>query len=200
MVRLEGVSFTVGKKVLVKETTASFTPNHFHVIMGANGAGKSTLLKLMSGYLKPFTGHVYLQQKDIHQYSQLELATKRAVLSQHYDITFPITVRDVVLMGRYPYYKSVATEKDRQLCDEAMHTMRINNLAEREYTTLSGGEAQKTQMSRVLAQIGETNSNLQKVLFLDEPVSHLEVAILSRKDDLTPAARAFLQVAKDHAQ
>ncbi|HVG40015.1 MAG TPA: hypothetical protein VM888_00290, partial [Chitinophagaceae bacterium] len=104
-----------------------------------------------------------------------KLAQIRAVLSQHYYITFPITVNDIVLMGRYPYYGQSPAVKDRKICLDAMQKMQVLELAERDYNSLSGGEAQKVQMSRVLAQIGEVTGGIEKILFLDEPVSHLDL-------------------------
>jgi len=143
--------------------------------MGANGAGKSTLLKLLAGDQKPSSGKINLFGRDLNLYSKKELATKRAVLSQHYNISFPILVNDIVLMGRYPYFSNNPSVNDLSICKKAMQLMDVIDLSDRDYNTLSGGEAQKTQMSRVLSQIWETKDGEQKLLFLDEPVSHLDV-------------------------
>ena len=175
MLRAEGLSFKVGPKYLLHETSAEFEEGRFHVIMGANGAGKSTLLKLLAGDLKPSSGKVLLEGKALDLYSKKTLATKRAVLSQHYHISFPITVNDIVLMGRYPFFLTHPAAKDIAICEEAMQLMNVAQMKERDYGTLSGGEAQKVQMSRVLAQIWEAREGERRVLFLDEPVSHLDV-------------------------
>jgi iron complex transport system ATP-binding protein len=175
MVRAEGISFSIGKKQLLKPTTLSFEEGKFHVIMGANGAGKSTLLKILSGDQEPTEGRVYVEEKLLSSYSKKELALKRAVLSQHYHLAFPITVNEIVLMGRYPFFNVNPSAKDRIICGKAMALMEVEDFAERDYTTLSGGEAQKVQMSRVLSQIWNEGGEERKVLFLDEPVSHLDV-------------------------
>ena len=175
MVKLHEVSYTVTGKTLLHPTTVDFAPDRFHVIMGANGAGKSTLLKLMSGYLTPSSGHMALDRKELMHYTKQELAVKRAVLSQHYHIAFPISVAEVVLMGRYPYFTNKPSAIDRDICAHAVQLMQLADLKDREYTTLSGGEAQKVQMSRVLAQIWPTAEGTKKILFLDEPVSSLDV-------------------------
>ena len=143
--------------------------------MGANGAGKSTLLKLLSGELKPSSGEVFLNNNDLRTYSKNELAKRRAVLSQHYHLAFPISVEEIVLMGRYPYFGTNPSEKDKVICNEAAKLMAVENLLDRDYTTLSGGEAQKVQMSRVLSQIWSDDAAEGRLLFLDEPVSHLDV-------------------------
>jgi iron complex transport system ATP-binding protein len=175
MLSAKNISFRVGQKFLLQETSLLFEQGRFHVIMGANGAGKSTLLKLLAGDLKPSEGTIFLNEKNLDTYSKRELATQRAVLSQHYHISFPITVNDIVLMGRYPSFSAQASAKDMRICREAMRLMNVHEMADRDYTTLSGGEAQKVQMSRVLAQIWEAEQGDKKVLFLDEPVSHLDI-------------------------
>lgn len=175
MIRAEGVSFAVGKAVLLKETSVSFEAGKFHVIMGANGAGKSTLLKLLAGDLKPSSGRILLDEKALNVFSKKTLASKRAVLSQHYHLAFPITVEELVLMGRYPYFATQPSAKDKAICAEAVRLMDVTAFGERDYTTLSGGEAQKVQMSRVLSQIWNEEGEEKRLLFLDEPVSHLDV-------------------------
>ena len=175
MVKAENVFFKVGKKVLLQPTTLSFEPGKFHVIMGANGAGKSTLLKILAGDQAPSSGHVSIGQKELWQYSKKDLALIRAVLSQHYLLQFPISVYDVVMMGRYPHYKNIPSSIDTAISQKAMALMDVEQFRDRDYTTLSGGEAQKVQMSRVLAQIWQQGKGEAKLLFLDEPVSHLDV-------------------------
>ncbi|MGN6165801.1 MAG: heme ABC transporter ATP-binding protein [Flavisolibacter sp.] len=175
MLRAANISFKAGNKILLHDTSIHFAPGRFHVVMGANGAGKSTLLKLLAGDQKPSSGKIYFGHKELDQYSKKELATRRAVLSQHYNITFPITANEIVLMGRYPYFTASPTRKDVLIQQEVMQLMQVADFAERDYNTLSGGEAQKVQMSRVLAQIWNDEKGEEKILFLDEPVSHLDV-------------------------
>ena len=175
MLRAANISFKAGNKILLHDTSIAFAPGKFHVVMGANGAGKSTLLKLLAGDQKPSSGKIYFDNKELEEYSKKELATRRAVLSQHYNITFPITANEIVLMGRYPYFAAAPAHKDLLIRQEAMQLMQVGDFAERDYNTLSGGEAQKVQMSRVLAQIWEAREGEEKLLFLDEPVSHLDV-------------------------
>src|SRR4051812_4354019 len=99
MLSANGISYKAGQQFLLEPTSLQFEEGLFHVIMGANGAGKSTLLKLLAGDQPSFSGTIGLEGKELEQYSKIELAKKRAVLSQHYQITFPINVEDMVLMG-----------------------------------------------------------------------------------------------------
>lgn len=175
MLKAENISFKVGDKILLHETSVAFEENRFHVIMGPNGAGKSTLLKLLAGSEKPSGGKIFFHEKEINQFSRKELATVRAVLSQHYNITFPISSNDMVMMGRYPYFTTVPSKEDKEICKKATAVMQAEELMNRDYNTLSGGETQKIQMSRILAQIWNSENNQNKILFLDEPVSHLDM-------------------------
>lgn len=175
MLRAENISFKVGDKILLQETSVAFEENRFHVIMGPNGAGKSTLLKLLAGSEHPAGGNIFFHQKEIKQLSRKELAASRAVLSQHYNITFPITTNDMVMMGRYPYFKTIPSKEDKEICKKAIGIMQADDLLNRDYNTLSGGETQKIQMSRILAQIWDSENGGNKILFLDEPVSHLDM-------------------------
>jgi iron complex transport system ATP-binding protein len=175
MIDVQQVSFAIGRSFLVKDVSLSVVPGQFVVIMGANGAGKSTLLKMMAGSLHPTEGEILFKGRKIAKYKTEALATERAVLSQHYHISFPLTAREIVMMGRYPYFTNQPHAVDEAIVNEQMQKMQVDHLAARDYNTLSGGEAQKVQMARVLAQIGDTSETQQKLLLLDEPVSHLDI-------------------------
>lgn len=174
MIDIKNCSYQIQNKFLLKEINCSILTNEFVVIMGANGAGKSTLLKLIAGVLTANSGEVLIDNQLIKKYTANQLALKRAVLSQHYEIAFPLTVKEIILMGRYPYFSNNPSKSDLAIVDQVISELGITNLKERTYQTLSGGEAQKVQMCRVLAQIkGEEQKN--KFLLLDEPVSHLDI-------------------------
>ncbi|MCZ2460810.1 MAG: ABC transporter ATP-binding protein [Chitinophagales bacterium] len=187
MLSAENIFFKVDSKTLLQETSVSFEEKRFHVIMGPNGAGKSTILKILAGSQKPSGGKIFFHNKELSQYSQNEIARMRAVLSQQYNITFPIATSDMVMMGRYPYFKTVPSKTDKEICKKATAVMQAEDLMERDYNTLSGGEMQKIHMSRILAQIWDTGENENRFLFLDEPVSHLDLKYQHQ----------LLQVAKD---
>ncbi|MDB5252987.1 MAG: heme transporter ATP-binding protein [Flaviaesturariibacter sp.] len=174
MLRAEGISFRAGPTELVSPVTIGFDTGLFHVVMGANGAGKSTLLRMLAGDLRPTAGTVWLDDRKLEDYSRRDLAKRRAVLSQQYHIAFPLAVSDLVSMGRYPYAGTAPATEESLVCGQALEAMQMQAFADRDYNTLSGGEAQKVQMCRVLAQI-DPRAPQGKVLFLDEPVSHLDI-------------------------
>jgi iron complex transport system ATP-binding protein len=201
MLRVEGINFRVPGRTLLHETTLQFEPGRFHVIMGANGAGKSTLLKLLAGELQSVSGKIWLDDADLSRFTKKELALKRAVLSQHYHLSFPISVPELVMMGRYPHFAVRPSTIDHSICREAMQLMQVDELADRDYNTLSGGEAQKAQMGRVLAQIWNATEGASKLLFLDEPVSHLDIRfqhqLLQTARDLTRKHTTVIAILHD---
>src|SRR5689334_14591826 len=163
MVKAESISYRIKNKVLLHPTSLEFGDGKFHVIMGANGAGKTTLLKLLAGAEKPEKGDVKLVNKSLDSFTPKELARTRAVLSQHYQVTFPINVMDIVMMGRFPYFNNNPRPVDLSICEQLLERTSITDLVDRDYNTLSGGEAQKVQMCRVLAQIWEANESDNKI-------------------------------------
>lgn len=175
MIEVKNVSFATGGAILVSDVSLEVSAGEFVVIMGPNGAGKSTLLKMIAGGLSPTNGEIFFNNKRLTDLPKSELARERAVLSQHYHIGFPMTAGEIVMMGRYPYFENTPGAADKKIVTDCLHKMDVLHLQNRNYQTLSGGEAQKVQMSRVLAQIGNPADNPGKMLLLDEPVSHLDI-------------------------
>src|SRR5262249_3474338 len=104
-----------------------------------------------------------------------EYATYRAVLSQQIEISFPLSVDEVVLMGRYPHFTIQPSKKDLSICDEVIEMLNVAALRNRNFLTLSGGEKQRVQFARVLAQIWERPASGCRILLLDEPISSLDL-------------------------
>ncbi|MGE5106375.1 MAG: heme ABC transporter ATP-binding protein [Sphingobacteriales bacterium] len=174
MLKTENIYYRVGNKKILQGITTSFESELFHVIVGPNGCGKSTFLKVFSGELKPQEGTVSYDGENVFHISKSSLAKRRAVMSQHQELQFPLIVAEVVIMGRYPHFDFRPDKIDEDICAEAMKIADISHLADRDYLTLSGGEKQRVHFARVLAQIWNNGSS-NKFLFLDEAVSHLDL-------------------------
>ncbi|TGE24968.1 heme ABC transporter ATP-binding protein [Hymenobacter aquaticus] len=188
MLRADNVSFQVAGKTLLRNASVECRPGEFTVLMGPNGAGKTTLLRLLAGLYQPSAGQVLYHDSALSTYSAAELARVRAVLSQEIQLAFPLSVADVVLMGRYPHFQRSPARHDQQITQLALAELGMSDFADRDYSTLSGGEAQKVQMARVLAQIWEEPAQGTRVLLLDEPVSSLD---LRYQHQLLQLARRF---------
>ncbi|MDQ6736914.1 MAG: ATP-binding cassette domain-containing protein [Gemmatimonadota bacterium] len=176
MVEVANASHVAGGKRILDDVTARFRDGAFNVILGPNGAGKSSLLKVATGILRPTSGHVMYDGDLIGSIAPVLLARRRAVLSQHIELVFPLSARDVVLMGRYPHYGQTPSREDIDIVDHALDLVGMQDRALQPYPTLSGGERQKVQLARVLAQIwNRTGESGRKYLFLDEPTASLDI-------------------------
>jgi iron complex transport system ATP-binding protein len=190
MIEAQHVHYDAGGVHILKDVSAAFRQHKFNVILGPNGAGKSTLLKICAGLLAPAAGEVRYDGRSVTDLRPEALAKQRAVLSQRVDLAFPLAVEDVVLMGRYPHYGRVPAARDREIVNGALAIVEMDGRRTQSYPTLSGGEQQKVQLARVLAQIWDTGEEGgEKYLFLDEPTSNLDVHYQLH---LLNAARAIL--------
>ncbi len=175
-VDLRGIRVEVGDTPILDDVSVHFTRHRFNVILGPNGAGKSTLLKVATGLLSPAAGSVRYDADPLRGLSIAALARRRGVLSQHVEMPFPLPVEDVVLMGRYPHFARVPTRRDREIVREALELVGMTPRRAQPYPTLSGGERQKVQLARVLAQTWDAaEAGGHALLFLDEPTTGLDV-------------------------
>jgi iron complex transport system ATP-binding protein len=172
MLIADSLTFQIGQKTLLKEVSFSLRPGELLVILGANGAGKSTLLRLLSGEKQPSKGQVRLHDKHLSTYTPNQLALKRAVLNQQNFVSLAFTAYEIVIMGRYPHYGHQPTSRDTEIIAEVMELTGITPFAERSYLSLSGGEQQRVQLARTLAQIWNGPNAL---LLMDEPVTSLDL-------------------------
>ena len=175
MLEIRNAGYAVGKKWLLQSVSYKFVPGKCYMICGPNGSGKSTLMKLLSLSLLPDVGEVYYNTSKINYNKKEEYAKYRSVLSQQVDISFPMEVEEVVMMGRYPHFKINPTKEDIEICNEAIALQDLDAFRKRNFLTLSGGEKQRVQFARVLAQIWKMPQDGSRILLLDEPISSLDI-------------------------
>jgi iron complex transport system ATP-binding protein len=187
MLEASNLTYRVGNRALISEVSVRFAPGMLHLVIGPNGAGKSTLIKVLARLLRPGTGKVEYGGDDVHGRSEADLAKRRAVLSQAVEVAFPLTVREVVMMGRYPHFGGRPGPVDEKITDELMEFFDVTEFSNRNYQTLSGGERQRVNFARVLAQLWRADSgsfpapvsppalSSCRYLFLDEPLTFLDI-------------------------
>jgi len=168
----------------------------FISIIGPNGAGKSTFLKTLAGLIKPSTGEVYYRDKIIDKYSQMELAMEMAMVPQFLESILPFSVREFVATGRFPFqnfWEGESTD-DLESIEYAIEKTDTADLRNRTLTELSGGELQLVCIARALAQS-------KKLIFLDEPVSSLDIKhsirVMDVLHDLNESGATIITVLHD---
>jgi iron complex transport system ATP-binding protein len=167
---VNGISFRYRDVDILKDVSFSVSKGEFLTLLGPNGTGKTTLMRLLAGILTPYEGTVFLDGVDMKRMRRLEIAKKIAVVSQSISIEFPFSVKEVVLMGRYPHqsgFKMISAD-DRRIQDESMALTDITYLKDRVVHELSAGELQRVLIARALCQT-------PSVILLDEPTSHLDI-------------------------
>lgn len=196
MLSAQQVTYRINGKKLVHNVSLDIQAGEVLALVGPNGAGKSTLLHLLSGDFSPTSGAVLLDDKPLTHYAARDLALRRAVMMQGAGISFDFTVQEVAMMGRYPHqgFGAAASDEDQQVVEAALQRTETDHLRDRFFATLSGGEAARVTLARVLAQ--ET-----PILLLDEPTAALDLRhqqlIMKITRELAAAGAAILVVLHD---
>lgn len=164
------VAVELSSRRIVNEVSLSVAPGEIVGLIGPNGSGKSTLLRAVYRMLRPAAGAVRLGGDDVWQLSARESARRTGVVVQETPSDFEFTVAEVVQMGRTPHKGMLAqdTQDDAQIVLAALQRVQMDGLAERSFSTLSGGEKQRVLVARALAQ-------QPQFLVLDEPTNHLDI-------------------------
>lgn len=168
-----GLAVRLSGKIIVSDVTFAAHAGKVCTIVGPNGSGKSTLLRAVTGE----TGHdgeVRLNARPLGGYAPRELAEVRAVLPQHTQLSFPLTVKEVVRLGLQNAPLRVSEAQER--IGAALARVDMAGFEGRAYQSLSGGEQQRVQLARVLCQVWEpTRQGQPRWLILDEPISSLDI-------------------------
>ena len=156
-------------RTILDGVTTSIDTGDLMTLLGPNGTGKSTLLNCISGILKPSSGRVVLDGRDIREMTVREISRVIGYVPQNIQNNFDYTVYEYVLMGRVAHKRLLEypDRDDREAANEAINTMGLGHLANRSFNRLSGGEQQQACIARALAQNPE-------LIIMDEPTSALD--------------------------
>ncbi len=194
MIEARNVSVFAGTRALLDGASLRVERGELAAIVGPNGAGKTTLLSVLAGDRVPDRGSAHLAGRDLRDWPVDALARVRAVLPQHSQLSFSLTALDVVRLGRTPHRTrgdEVRAAVDALAAASALH------LRDRDYQTLSGGEQQRVQLARALAQLDGDD----RCLLLDEPTASLDLehqhAVLATAARLARTGAAVVAVLHD---
>lgn len=178
----EDLAWAVDGTTIISGVTTSIRTNRMTMVVGLNGSGKTTLLHLMAGLRTPSGGRVLVAGTDLSEISRRRRAQTIALLEQVPRANVDLKVADVVALGRIPYRGRWGRSGDPDSQVGAMMAATgVDGLADREWSSLSGGEKQRVQLARALAQE-------PRILLLDEPTNHLDlqhqIGLLTKVRDL----------------
>lgn len=166
VIEVENLSFSYQDFLVIRNASFAVNAGEFIGIIGPNGGGKTTLLKLLMGFLKPLSGSLTVFGKPAGDSVQKIGYVPQAM---RFDKLFPISVLDVVLLGRLsnlPWY-GCYSKADKQAAIEALEMVGLANFQDRAFGTLSGGQAQRVLIARALA-------SHPSLLLLDEPTASVD--------------------------
>lgn len=164
------LSLQLGQRRVIDDVSVQLHTGEVTALIGPNGAGKSTLLRLLTGFLVPDDGQRQVEGRPLESWSPGALSRRRAVMLQRTQLQADWPVETVIAMGRSPWGKN----PDPQMIQQVMVETGCDHLAGRRYPSLSGGEQQRVQLARSLAQLWHESAP-QGWLFLDEPTSALDL-------------------------
>lgn len=170
IITTEQLSIGYANKTVFKDLNLKIAPQKLTAIIGTNGIGKSTLLRTLAGLQNPLTGNITLAQKNIDHYSTNDLSKLRSVVLANENISQNLTVEELITLGRQPFinWLEKKTDADFKFIKHAIQQANLEQLIKRPLHTLSDGQRQRALIARAFAQ----NAQL---LFLDEPLAHLDL-------------------------
>lgn len=168
MIELEAVSKSYDHNVVLDGVSVQLAKGGVTAIIGPNGAGKSTLLSTIGRVLQPDSGRIQIDGLDIATTQGNVLARRLSFLRQDNHIAARLTVRDLVLFGRFPYSQGNYTKHDMEHVDRAIGYLGLDNLADRFLDELSGGQRQRAFIAMIICQ--DTD-----YVLLDEPLNNLDI-------------------------
>ena len=191
MLQAHGIAVQRGERQILSDIDLSLPAGQVIGVLGANGAGKSTLLAALAGELSPSTGRITLNGRPLSAWPAAELASCRAVLPQSPSLQFDLPVATVIGMGAYPHARHTRTgaprtdsrdtaqaaiAEDQRILQRVLALADVQDLYERRYRRLSGGEQQRVHLARVLYQLllARQGHDEYRVLMLDEPTASLD--------------------------
>lgn len=168
MITIRNVSFHIGTRPILDNISLDIPEGGITALIGPNGAGKSTLLSFMARLQPLVHGNISYAGKDIKTTPTAELARTLSILTQENSIMSRITVRDLLMFGRYPYHQGRPTAECRRIVNGAIEEFHLQDFADRYLTELSGGQRQRAMIAMVFCQRTD-------YVLLDEPLNNLDM-------------------------
>lgn len=170
-INIKKLSVAYEDNLIIDEMTLAIPKGEISIVIGSNGCGKSTLLKSIARIVKPKSGEIIINGKNIKEQKEKFLATQIAFLPQEPVCPSGLTIKELVAYGRFPHQKMIGGLKnnDRKIIDWAIEETGLKDYRDREVESLSGGQRQRAWIAMTLAQ--DTD-----IIMLDEPTTYLDMS------------------------
>lgn len=168
MLKVQNLSYSNGKRLLIENVSLSFTPGILHGIVGPNGSGKTSFLKTLAGIWTPASGTVFWQESNLLTQERRLISQTITLVTAQLFLPFDFSVFEIVAMGRYPFGKSLEDKEEQERIKCALEQVEIWHLRHRPLTQLSHGERQRAFIAKALATDAP-------IMAFDEPTANLDI-------------------------
>ena len=179
VVKTENLTIGYKNKKIISDINFSVKKGEIVTLIGSNGCGKSTLLRTLAGQQKALGGNIFIGDREIKEYNEIELAKKLSILLTDRVMPLLMTAYDVVCSGRYPYTGrlGILSAEDHERVEEVMELTGITGLRDELFSELSDGQRQRVMLARALSQEPD-------ILIMDEPMTFLDIKYKRELSDI----------------
>ena len=173
---LKNISYKAGDVNILNDVSLSVKKGEIVSLVGPNGAGKSTLLNILTGDINPDSGEVFYENFNLNELNILDRSFYRSVMSQSQQIVFDFSVKEIIEMGWLDKGNAQFSEHFDQAVLDISSVCQLDNLLERKFNRLSGGEQRRVHFARTLLQLWRPSDSMDPAyMLLDEPTANLDL-------------------------
>ena len=173
---LKNISYKAGDINILNDVSLSVKKGEIVSLVGPNGAGKSTLLNILTGDINPDSGEVFYENFNLNELNILDRSFYRSVMSQSQQIVFDFSVKEIIEMGWLDKGNAQFSEHFDQAVLDISSVCQLDNLLERKFNRLSGGEQRRVHFARTLLQLWRPSDSMDPAyMLLDEPTANLDL-------------------------
>ena len=173
---LKNISYKAGDVNILNDVSLSIEKGEIVSLVGPNGAGKSTLLNILTGDINPDSGEVFYENFNLNELDILDRSFYRSVMSQSQQIVFDFSVKEIIEMGWLDKGNAQFSEHFDQAVLDISSVCQLDNLLERKFNRLSGGEQRRVHFARTLLQLWRPSDSMDPAyMLLDEPTANLDL-------------------------